>query len=337
MKTLKLLGLGVLIGGMAFFTSCDKDSDLDSNIKTKVTKTDDDGDDDNPVEDAANVLFANALPTDLLTVGTSVAIRIDAEEILAGIGFREFSSYLPVNIGEVTVEAVLADGSVLATTNVLLDDNDIINVVLGINPLTQLPELNVQELLPSDLEVPTNIEDVLGIANGDAVGYIFNVLNLTAFDDDIVPVLGIEYIDGLGEDLGGLIELPSGDLTEMIFGAPGVLENLDLLGSELDFDDLISSLLSEGDVTDLLDLGGVLGLVGLDGLVGGLLDALSGILDGILGGIFGGNDNPLEMLSAGLFDNLPMAPRGIYTIVMVGDIGAEVELMIIDHNAAGLE
>lgn len=337
MKTLKLLGLGTLLSGMLFMTSCSKESTLDSNVKSKTTTSTTGGEEETITDPTADLLFLNGL-LESLTGNAGIAIRINGEDVIDELGFKEFTSYLPVLTGATTIDVVLANGDVLATTDVVLGENQVFNVVLGVNPVTDVPELDVFELVPGDLEIPTEIEDILA-GGAPLTGYLFNVLNLVDVESlgDGEMLLGMDYITTAQEIVSGLVQLPEGELTEMIFGNQALLENIDILSTPLTFEDLVAELAQQGDITEILDLGGVLALVGLDNVVGGLLDAVTDLLDGLLGGILGGGESPLDMVSAGLLDNLPMAPDGVYTVVMIGDVGAQIEIVIIDHNAAGLE
>ncbi|MFT5336794.1 MAG: hypothetical protein ACJAY8_000339 [Sphingobacteriales bacterium] len=337
MKTLKLLGLGTLLSGMLFMTSCSKESTLDNNVKSKTT-TSTTGGEENPITGpTADLLFLNGLPEEL-TLNAGVGIRINGEDIIDELGFKEFTSYLPVLTGETTFDFVLENGDVLTTTDVVLGENQVFNVVLAVNPETELPELDFFELVPGDLEIPAEVEDLLA-GGAPVTGYVFNVLNLVDMESlgDGEMILGMDYITTAQEIISGLGQLPEGDVTEMIFGSQAMLENIDILSSPLTFEELIAELVEQGDITDMIELGGFLALIGLDNEVGGLEEEIGGMLDGRLGEVLPAGDNPLDVVSAGLLDNLPMAPNGVYTVVMIGEIGAQIEIVIIDHNAAGLE
>ncbi len=326
-------------------TSCEKEDIRKSSPVNPTTVDENDVDNDNDTtsvddNDSTNVeaknhaLFVNALEG---VVG-EVSINLDGITLLDDLGLREVSEYLPISLeGEAltgTLEVLDGTGSVIAAKDLNLLDFDVANIILvdGENgPTIELLDLNLTDFEGGSggLDLLEGLDLPLGTELFD-----LNFLNLTDITDVESLLAGVDLLNADGDLVGGLLELPQGVLSGVLSGNDDILSDLGILGSDLALEDLLTELLSQDGLLNVLELGDVVGLGNISngGLLQGVFDLLEDLLGNILGG---GSSNPLELLEGGLLEGLNLEPGNDYTAILFGEEGA-LSIIPINQTELGL-
>lgn len=323
MKTLNTLGLAVLLSASALFTSCDKES-FDDVVSTA-----------NPTSEesllGSQALVVNAIGNSSLT---DLGININGVALAAGLDYKDLTDYLDLEVGEVILDLVAENGTILASTSYTFEDNELYNIVILLDEDGVTPVIKVLGIDPTDFVISDSFGSELGLELGDLSTYAVNVVNYTVGVQGQNLILGLDYIGGGNTAITGLLDLQYGLLSGVFFGSNDILDNIDVLTSSLGIQELLNELNTQsGGVLDVLNLGGVFGIgeIITGGSPSGLLGSILGLIDGILGG----SNSPLDVLSAELLDGADFLPDHNYTVILTG-AGQTLDFIIIDQTVAGL-
>jgi hypothetical protein len=323
MKKLNALGFAVLLSASALFTSCDKEA-FDDTIATA-----------NPSSEesllSSQAIVVNAISNSALT---DLGININGVALAAGLDYKDLTDYLDLETGEVILDLVAENGTILASTSYTFEENELYNIVILLDEDGVTPVIKVLGIDPTDFVISDTFGSELGLEIGDLSTYAVNVVNYTVGVQGQNLILGLDYVGAGSTTITGLLDLQYGVLSGVFFGSNDVLDNIDLLTSSLGIEDLLDELNTQsGGVLDVLDLGGAFGVGEI--LTGGSPSGLLGSVLGLIDGILGGNNSPLDVLSAELLDGVDFLPGHNYTIILTG-AGQTLDFIIIDQTVAGL-
>jgi len=329
MKKITLFFSIACIASMLSLTACQKE---DVKTSSPALEQDDSG---------SSAKIINAI--DLQAVG-AVSVYINGEELLSSLGLGEIGILeLPSLVQDVKLDVFTENGTLLVTSVVEVLDSKLLNLVLHLNE-GGLPDLSILQIDPADL---LSGSDLLGSGLGldgllpkDLFG--INILDLSSLDVDNL-LMELNLLNGDGDIVGGLLEIPEGILSGTILGNSTILQELTLLESTKSLEDLLSDLTGTGSVLDVLNLGDILGFSNIGGSPGNLLaleSLFSGLFDGLLGDLLGplfgggGSDNPLSVLENLDLSSLDLTAGHLYTLVITGD-EINLKIMLIDNNLLG--
>lgn len=323
MKKLNALGFAVLLSASALFVSCDKES-FDDTIATA-----------NPTSEESllgtQAIVVNAIANNALT---DLGININGVAFAAGLDYKDLTDYLELETGELILDLVAENGTILASTSYTFEENELYNIVILLDDDGVTPVIRVLSIDPTDFVISDTFGSELGVEVGDLSLYAVNVVNYTVGVQDQNLILGLDYIGVGSTTITGLLDLQYGILSGVFFGSNEVLDNIDLLTSTLAIDDLLTELNTQsGGVLDILALGDAYGIGEI--LTGGSPTGLLGSVLGLIDGILGGNESPLDVLSAELLDGVDFLPGHNYTVILTG-VGQTLDFVIIDQTVAGL-
>lgn len=327
MKKLLQLGLCLSIAMLPLLSSCEKETIVASK-SVQNPKPDDFNN-----EDKAQVKIINAIDP---SISGSVYITIGGIDVSGLLPFKEISDLIPVNIGEVTIEVLGTQNNILLSSTIVLLEDQVYNIILS-TEANGLTDLDLLQSLPSDLSALANpLGNVLGFDLVPGVLSTLNILNLSDIQDGNL-LMALDLLNSDGDIVGGLLELPSGLLSDPMLFNGDILGNLDLLNSSLPLGDLLGDLSAGNDALEIIDLGAITGLLNLGSTgPGGILESLSGILDGLLGGIFGqSGNNPLSLLDGEILSQLPLETPGNYTLIILGD-EQHLDYILVDNALLGI-
>ena len=329
MKKITLFFSMACIASILSLTACQKE---DVNASTPALEQE---------KSVSSAQIVNAI--DLQAVG-AVSVYINGEELLNSLGLGEVGILeLPSLVQDVKLDVFTEDGALLITSVVEVLDTKLLNLVLHLNE-GGLPDLSILQLDPTDL---LSGADLLGSGLGldgllpkDLFG--INILDLSSLDVDNL-LMELNLLNGDGDVVGGLLEIPEGILSGTILGNNAILKELTLLESTKSLEDLLSDLTGTGSVLEVLNLGDILGFSNLSGNPGNILaleslfsSLFDGLLGDLLGPLFGGgsSDNPLSILENLDLSSLDLAPGHLYTLVITGN-EINLKLMLIDNDLLG--
>lgn len=330
MKKLMRLGLCISIAMLPLLSSCEKENIVKSNNPANPTV--DDINDQN--QEQAQVKFINAIDP---SISGAISIKIGGIDVVEGLPLKEITDFIPINIGELEVEVLGTKNNVLLSTTLTLLEDQVYNVVLS-TQANGLTDLNLLQNLPANLGLlsdPLGYVLGLNLLPGDLS--TLNILNLSDIQDGNL-LMALDMLNADGDIVGGLLEIPSGLLSDPMLLDGDILSNLDLLNSTLPLEDLLGDLALGNDLLEIVDLGTITGLLNLGSVgPGGLLDAITGILDGLLGGILPGlgGDNPLSLLDGDILNQLPLNTPGNYTLIILGD-EQHLDYILVDNALLGI-
>lgn len=328
MKNFKLFGFGLLCMALATFTSCDKESLDNGSIDETVIENPNKNNDDSP-----RVSIVNGIETD---VSALVSVHINGEELVEGLGFKEITDLLPVELGDISVDILSEDGTILTSSILSLEEHELYNIFLFVGS-DGLPAL---ELLDLDIE---NITDISQLVDGLGLDILpedlfsLSILDLSNLDIDNL-LAGVDLLGENGEIVSGILDLENGIISDEILANTDILESLDLLNSDLPLLDLLTTITGgENNPLEILDLGNILAITNL-GDATGLLDIVTDLVTGLLGdilGIGGSEDNPLSLLDGDILNGLPLVPGNDYTLVILGDEN-HLDYILVDNTLLGI-
>lgn len=335
MRKSRIWGFALMLTLAAIFSACEKEPFEEVKSKSNVTV-----DDQQNSEQGTQAVVLNAIDAN---IAANVSVFVDGNELISGLGLGEVSEVLniPLTVGaDVNLEVFSENGILLLETDLNLLDQDLVNLVLHVGenglPELDLLEIDLQELLAN---API-LGDALGIDNLSLENlFALNILNLSDLDVNNL-LLELDFINGNGDLVAGLLELPQNVLSETILGNDNILDGLNLLGSDLPLLGVLEELTGGNSPLEVLNLGDLLAVTNFLGDPVSLLenpsvlfDVLEGILDKVLGILFGNdNDNPLSVIQGGQLDEvLKMLPGHQYTLVILGEEGA-LQYLLIDNN-----
>jgi hypothetical protein len=328
MKKLIRLGLCLSIAMLPLLNSCEKETIVKSNDPTNPTV----GDDQN--QEKAQVKFINAIDP---SIAGAISIKIGGIDIVEGLPLKEITDFIPVNIGELQIEVLGTKNNVLLSTTLTLLEDQVYNVVLS-TQANGLTDLDLLQSLPANLGILSDpLGYVLGLDLVPADLSTLNFLNLSDIQDGNL-LMALDLLNADGDIVGGLLEIPTGLLSDPMLLNGDILGNLDFVNSTLPIDDLLGNLLGGNDLLEIVDLGSITGLLNLGSSgSGGILSTISGLLDGLLGGILPGlgGDNPLSLLDGDILSGLPLDVPGNYTLIILGD-EQHLDYILVDNKLLGI-
>lgn len=325
MKKLIRLGLCLSIAMLPLLNSCEKETIVKSNNPTNPTV-----DDQN--QEKAQVKFINAIDP---SISGTISIKIGGIEVVDILPLKEITDFIPVNIGELSIEVLGTKNNVLLTTTLTLLEDQVYNIVLS-TQANGLTDLDLLQSLPANLGILSDpLGYVLGLDLIPADLSTLNFLNLSDIQDGNL-LMALDLLNADGDIVGGLLEIPTGLLSDPMLLNGDILGNLDFVNSTLPLDDLLGNLLGGNGLLEIVDLGSITGLLNLGSSgSGGILGTITGILDGLLGGIIPGLDNPLSLLDGDILSGLPLDIPGNYTLIILGD-EQHLDYILVDNKLLGI-
>jgi hypothetical protein len=323
MKKLNALGFAVLLSASALFTSCDKETFDDSFAAA------------NPTSEegllGTQALVVNAIANSALT---DLGININGVALAAGLDYKDLTDYLELEIGEVILDLVAENGTILASTSYTFEENELYNIVILMDEDGVTPAIRVLSIDPIDFEINDSFGSELGLEVGDLNTYSVNVVNYTVGVQGENVMLGLDYIGGGNTAITGLLDVEYGSMSGVFFGSNELLDNIDILVSSVEIEALLDELNTQsGGVLDVLELGDAYGISEV--ITGAVPAGLFGTIAGLIDGILSETTAEVEMLSAELLDGVDFLPGHSYTIVLTG-LGQNLDFVIIDQTVAGL-
>lgn len=331
MKKLRILSIVCLVALVPLFSACEKDLVDNKGNGVSNPKPDDAIGGDNAI-DKAQVKIINAIDSE---VSGAISIKLGGVDILNDLPLMGVSDLIPLDAGEFNLEVLSADNSVLISSKLILVEKQVYNIVIG-SSADGLPSLDVLESLPVTGALSDPLGLVLGLNLLPEDLSTLEILNLSDVNAENI-LLALDYIDAQGDVVGGLMSLPDNVLSNPIIVNNDILSKISLLSSAVSLDDLLGDLSAENDLLEIVDLNGITGLLNL-GESGpeGILETLNGILSGLLGNILGfGGENPLDLLDAGILNELPVDLPADYTLIILGD-EESFDYILVDGGLPGL-
>lgn len=322
MKKLNTLGFVAALAFTFGLTSCDKEGLTDISPVSSTT----------PSEIlSSQALVVNAISNSEMT---NLGVNINGVEIAAGLDYKEVTEYLGIETGELLIDVVAEDGTILASTSYNFLDNEIYNIALLAGEDGITPTIKILGVDPGNYIINDSFESELSLANELIDVFAVNVINYTIGTENNNLLLGLDYLGGGNTSITGLLDLEHGVLSNVFFGTEDILTNINLLDSDLPLEDLLEELNSRsGGVLDVLDLGGALGIGEI--LNSGTPAGLLGTVFDLVSGILGGDANPVDIIYGALIKTTSMVPGHEYTFLLVGTL-QDLDLVIIDQTVAGL-
>ncbi len=326
MKKIYLIALIFAFTGAGIMTSCTKDQLVELAAEaTKPNTVDTTGGDGK-----SNILVVNVLAGN---EGTSLDLLVNGNSLVEDLGLKEATNYISLDNGKATLQAVSADGKVLASSEFVFNKQEFYNIIITRGADGVSPEIKVLDMEPLAFVNDGSFADLL---NADAVPtelFGINVLDLTNDLPSDNLLIGMEYLNGANELVPAVMELDKGVLSGVVFGNQDLLKGLDVLNSSVPLETLLADLQKQNPGLDMENLGGATALEGLPDSKN--LLALLGQAPSVLTDLLGGNTNSLVVLYDALFGEAVMKPAHHYTMVLFGDEN-NPQYKLIDQTLAGL-
>jgi hypothetical protein len=223
MKKMNFWGLSALVLVFAL-TSCTKE-DLESNVP------------DAPATPGiAEALVVNAILNQDLS---NLTLKIGSTEFATGLDYKDLTDYLEVETGELLIDLLADDNTIIASTSYTFQDNQYYNIILvmdedGINPTIEILGQSF-----NDFELSDTYASELGYTDGNLSVFAANAISYNVAYKDQNFLIDLDY-EGAGfAFLDEYLALEYGAITDIFFGNDDLITDLDLAVSALELTDLL--------------------------------------------------------------------------------------------------
>lgn len=222
MGKLKMLVLSALLGFATI--SCDKENVEDITPDSPTTPS------------LAKALVVNALFNQDLS---NLTLKIGNAEFASGLDYKDLTDYLEVETGELIVDLVADDGTIVATTNYTFMEDQYYNIILVMDENGLQPTIEILGTSLSDFELSDTYANELGYNDGNASVYAANAISYNIAYSDQNLLIDIDY-EGTGfAFLDEFLALDYGAITDVFFGNDDLISDLDLSLSAIELSELL--------------------------------------------------------------------------------------------------
>lgn len=223
MKRLNFWGLSALV--LAFtFTSCSKE-DIENNTPDTPT-----------IPSVAEALVVNAILNQDLS---NLTLKIGSTEFATGLDYKDLTDYLEIETGELLIDLVADDNTIVASTSYTFLDDQYYNIILVMDEDGLNPTIEILEQSYDDFELSDTYANELGYNDGNLSVFAANAISYNVAYKDQNFLIDVDY-EGTGfAFLNEFLALEYGTITDVFFGNDDLIADLDLAISAIELTDLL--------------------------------------------------------------------------------------------------
>lgn len=223
MKRLNFWGLSALV--LAFtLTSCSKEAIEDSIPDTPSTTG------------IAEALVVNAILNQNLS---NLTLKIGSTEFATGLDYKDLTDYLEVETGELLIDLVADDNTILASTSYTFQDNKYYNIILIMDEDGLNPTIEILDQSYDDFELSDTYANELGYNDGNLSVFAANAISYNVAYKDQNFLIDLDYEGSGFAFLNEFLALEYGAITDVFFGNDDLIADLDLAVSALELTELL--------------------------------------------------------------------------------------------------
>lgn len=223
MKRLNFWGLSALV--LAFtFTSCSKE-DIENNTPDTPT-----------IPGVAEALVVNAILNQDLS---NLTLKIGSTEFATGLDYKDLTDYLEIETGELLIDLVADDNTIVASTSYTFLDDQYYNIILVMDEDGLNPTIEILGQSYDDFELSDTYANELGYNDGNLSVFAANAISYNVAYKDQNFLIDVDY-EGTGfAFLNEFLALEYGTITDVFFGNDDLIADLDLAISAIELTDLL--------------------------------------------------------------------------------------------------
>lgn len=222
MKKIKLWSLLALFA--TALLSCDKD-----NLEDELPNTDD-------LPEIAQALVVNAIVNQDLS---DLTLKIGDQEFAAGLNYKDLTDYLEISTGELLLDLVNEDGTILASSSYTFEEDQFYNIVLVLDEDGLDPTIEILDHSLTDFELSDTYANELGYEDGNASVFAANAVSYNLAYQDQNLLIDLDYEGDGFAFLDEFVGLEYGTITDVFFGNDELIADIDLSLSAIELSELL--------------------------------------------------------------------------------------------------
>jgi hypothetical protein len=223
MNKMKNLMFGVVLLGLAL-TGCDKTA-IEESVPDVPT-----------IPEIAHAIVIDAIINQDLG---NLSLKMDQVDVATGLDYKDLTDYLEIETGEVLIDVVDENGTILASSSYTFEDDKYYNVILVMDEEGVNPTIEVLDQSYNDFELSDAYANELGYNDGNASVYAVNAVSYNAAYKDQNLLIDVDYSTSGFAFLDEYLALEYGEVTDVFYGNDLLISDLDISLSATELSDLL--------------------------------------------------------------------------------------------------